>query len=70
MFRYGQQIIVWCIPISNSAEKAYSIDNVLSQFTYDRLSPTITILIFTITKKQIHIQIRNGKLKEKVLIKF
>ena len=62
--------LLWCIPISNSAEKTTSIGNVLSQFTSDRLSSTRKIFIFTITKEQIHIQIRNAKLKEKVLLQF
>ena len=39
--------LLWCIPISNFAEKTTSIDNVLSKFTYDRLSPTRKIFIFT-----------------------
>ena len=56
--------LLWCIPISNSAEKTISIGNVLSQFTYNRLSPTRKI--FIITKEQIHIQIRNAKLQEKL----
>ena len=38
--------LLWCIPISNSAEKTTSIGNVLSQFTYNRLSPTRKIFRF------------------------
>ena len=54
---------------ANFAKKTTSIGNVLSKFTYYNLSPTRNIFIFTITKEQIHIQIRNAKLKEKVLLK-